>query len=115
LAAVDAPKQLHLVMERDVEGKDMAAAFRDAIRLNYPAPQFDSEVNQLAEFLQAHPVKKGDHVWLTHIPGTGLHPLLVGETEVVIGNAAFSEGVWAIYLGKNKLGLSIKEGLTSRL
>jgi hypothetical protein len=115
LAAIDAPKQLHLVMERDVDGKDMAAAFRDAIRLNYPAPQFDSEVNQLADFLQAHTVKKGDHVWLTHIPGVGLHARLVGKTEAIIRNAAFSKAVWDIYLGKNNLGPSIKEGLTSRL
>jgi hypothetical protein len=115
LAAIDAPKQLHLVMERDVDGKDMAAAFREAIRLNYPAPQFDSEVSQLADFLQAHTVRKGDHVWLTHIPGVGLHARLVGKTEVTIRNAAFSKAVWDIYLGKNNLGLSIKEGLTSRL
>jgi hypothetical protein len=115
LAAIDAPKQLHLVMERDVEGKDMAAAFREAIRLNYPAPQFDNEVNLLAQFLQANPVKKGDHIWLTHIPGVGLHARLVGKTEAIIKNAAFSKAVWDIYLGKNNLGPSIKEGLTSRL
>jgi hypothetical protein len=117
LAAVDAPKQLHLVMERDVDGKDMAAAFRDAIRLNYPAPQFDSEVNLLAEYLQAHPVKKGEHVWLTHVPGVGFHARVVSKTDkaMIITNPAFSKAVWDIYLGKNNLGLSIKEGLTSRL
>jgi hypothetical protein len=115
LAAIDAPKQLHLVMERDVDGKDMALAFREAIRMNYPSPQFDSEVNQLAEFLQANPVRKGDHVWLTHVPGVGLHARLAGKTEAIIRNPAFSKAVWDIYLGKNNLGLSIKEGLSSRL
>ena len=32
LAGADSPKQLHLVMERDVDGKDMADAFRAAVR-----------------------------------------------------------------------------------
>src|SRR5689334_8407585 len=34
LAAADVPKQLHLVMERSVDGKDMAEAFVVAIRAN---------------------------------------------------------------------------------
>src|SRR6516164_1497251 len=40
LAAVDKPKQLHLVMERDVSGTDIAEAFVVAIRQNYPTPAF---------------------------------------------------------------------------
>ena len=115
LADADAPKQLHLVMERDLDGKTMANAFREAVRLNYAAPEFDGELDTLARFLEQTAVKKGDHVWLSHVPGVGFHGRLAGKKEIVIPNSRFSKAIWEIYLGKNNLGESIKQGLTSRL
>jgi hypothetical protein len=115
LAAANCCKQLHLVMERDIDGKDMAEAFHNAVRLNYDAPQFDHELSVLMEYMRAHPVKKGDHVWLTSVPGAGLHCNQVGKGDIKIDNPAFARAVWEIYLGKNNLGESIKKGLTSRL
>lgn len=115
LSAADCPKRLHLVMERDVNGKDMAEAFRTAIRLNYDEPAFNDEPNRLAEFMQPLTAAKGDHIWLTHVPGVGLHCLVVGKTEITIPSVPFARAVWEIYLGKNNLGEEIKKGLTSRL
>lgn len=115
LAGADVPKQLHLVFERDLDGKDMATAFRDAIRLNYPSPAFDQDLATLTQFLLATPVKKGDQFWLTHVPGVGCQGVLVGKKEIFIKNPAFSKAIWDIYLGKNNLGSSIKQGLVSRL
>lgn len=114
LAAADVPKQLHLVMERGLDGKTMASSFREAVRLNYPAGTFEEELNTLADFMQANPVKKGDQVWLTHIPGVGFRGRL-GSKAVLIRNPRFSRAIWDIYLGKNNIGEPIKQGLTSRL
>ena len=115
LAAVDCPKRLHLVMERTVEGKDMAEAFRTAIRQNYAGPAFDQEVNDLVQFMQGQTAQKGDHIFITHIPNGGLHCSLAGKGEILIKNAQFARAVWDIYLGKNNLGDGIKKGLVSRL
>lgn len=115
LAAADLPKRLHLIMERTVEGKDMAEAFRAAIRLNYPEPAFVQEVAALTEWLRGFTANKGDHVLLTHVPGVGLHCAVAGRAEFTIRNVRFSRAVWDIYLGKNNLGEGIKRGLTSRL
>ena len=115
LAAVNCAKSLHLVMERDVAGKEMAEAFRSAIRLNYPEPQFTDEINTMMECIQANDVHKGDQVWLTHVPNVGLHINLVGKKDVLIKNPRFSQAVWDIYLGKENLGDTIKHGLVSRL
>ena len=115
LVNANAVKQLHLVMERDIDGKDMAEAFQTAIRANYPAPAFDAELQRLMDYMKAHPVKKGDQVWLTFVPGVGLHCNQVGKGDIKINNPAFAKAVWEIYLGKNNLGESIKKGLTSRL
>lgn len=114
LAGADCPKRLWLVMERDLDGKEMADAFRNAIRLNHPEPAFNHEVAKLSEFMQSLSVKKGDHVWLTHLPGVGLHCQLHNKTDVTIPNPKFSQSVWDIYLGKNNLGDHIKKGLLSR-
>lgn len=115
LATADCAKQLHLVMERDVDGKDMAEAFFAAIRMNYPAPAFENELNNLMAFMKANPVKRGDQIFLTNVPGKGLHVVVVGKTELMIENVAFAHAVWEIYLGKNNLGSDIKKGLTSRM
>ncbi len=115
LAAVDCAKRLHLVMERDVAGKDMAEAFRSAIRQNHPAPLFTDEINTMVAGIQPNDVRRGDHVWLTHVPNVGLQIQLVGKSAILIKNAQFSQAVWNIYLGKNHLGEAIKKGLVSRL
>jgi len=115
LAAADCVKRLHLIMERDVSGKDMAEAFRSAVRQNYAEPRFGNEVDALVKFLQANETRKGDQVWLTHIPKTGLQIQLVGKSHVLIESPNFARAVWDIYLGKNNLGESIKKSLVSRL
>lgn len=115
LYSADCAKRLHLVMERDVGGREMAEAFKAAIRNNYDAPEFDDELNTLIATMQAVEVKRGDHVFLNHVPGVGFHCELVGKTAVTIKNVAFARAVWEIYLGQHNLGDSIKQGLISRL
>jgi Chalcone isomerase-like len=115
LAAADCPKRLELVMERTVDGKEMAEAFRAAIRVNYPEPAFSAEVGDLMHFMQGQEARKFDHIVLTYVPGVGLHCELAGRAEVLIKGAQFHRAVWDIYLGKNNLGEEIKKGLASRL
>jgi hypothetical protein len=115
LAAINRPKQLHLVMERDVSGSDIAEAFLVAIRQNYPTPAFNAEVNLLVEKMRPIDLKKNDHIYLTHQPGIGLRCMVVGKGDFTIDNPDFSRAVWDIYLGTNNLGEGIKKGLVSRL
>jgi hypothetical protein len=115
LAAADVPKRLHLVMERAIDGKDLAEAFRSAIRLNHPEPAFNDEVTSLTQYMRSSTARKGDHIYLTHVPGIGLQINVSGKADFLIKNVAFSKAVWEIYLGKKNLGETIKKGLTSRL
>jgi hypothetical protein len=114
LIALDCPKQLRLVMERDVEGKDMAEAFKAAIRLNHDEPEFAGEIGTFTGAM-ANGVKKGDHILLTHVPKVGLRCSVAGKPEIMIHNPAFARAVWEIYFGQNNLGVAIKEALLSRL
>lgn len=115
LAAADVPKQLHLIMERDVDGKEMAEAFETAIRANHPAPAFNAELASLLETMRSLAVKKGDHVRLIHVPRTGLVCDVEGKKKFSIPNVDFARAVWEIYLGRKNLGEDIKKKLVSRL
>ena len=115
LAAVDCAKRLHLVMERTVDGKDLAEAFRAAVRLNHPEPAFTDEVTTLVRFMRSTSVRKGDHILLTHVPGIGLHCSMAGKADFLVKNVRFARAVWDVYLGKNNVGEQIKKGLVARL
>lgn len=114
LAAADVIKQLHLVMERNVSGSDMAKAFETAIRANYGS-EFDADLAKLTGLIAQYDLSKGDQVWITHVPGYGLHFNLVGKRQEFIPGLKFAKAVWDIYLGPKNVGEAVKKGLTSRL
>jgi len=115
LAAADQPKQLHLTFLRTVGGAEMADAFVSLLRANHPEPAFAEEVEALAQLLRKHTVRKGDHVWLTHVPEVGLHCQVVGGTEHLIKGVEFSKAVWGNYFGKYNAGENVKRGLVALL
>ena len=115
LIDADAVKALHLVMERDVSGADMADAIRTGIRLNHPADAFAAELGKFEAVLKGLSLTKGQHVLLTAIPKVGVRCQAFGKADVVIESPAFARAVWEIYFGRNNLGEPIKAGLTSRL
>lgn len=115
LARVDAIKQLHLIFERDVDGATLAKSFRESIGMSHPAPAFASELARLERYFLVHPVKQGDHIRLTNIPGTGLVVQMNAQRGMVIPGAAFARAAWEPYLGPKNIGVAIKSGLTSRL
>jgi hypothetical protein len=115
LVQKDCAKQMHLVMERAVDGQAMAEAFIEGIRLNYPEPKFAEQCKTLLEFMKGQSLKVGDHVWLTHVPNVGFNCKLPGDKDVLIRDVAFSKAIWEIYLGDKNIGDEVKTGLTSRL
>jgi len=115
LSRADAAKELHLIFDRDVDGATMARAFRASIGMSHPAPAFGAELASLEKYFLSHPLKQGDHVRLTHVPGVGLGCQVGGQTPVVVGGVGFAQAAWGTYLGPNHLGVAIKDGLTSRL
>jgi len=115
LVTCDKYKRLHLVMERSISGSDFAEAFRSAVRLNYNAPMFQEEIDTLVAYMKTTSLRKGDHIFLTHVPGVGIHIHSPGKADFLIKNTKFSQAIWEIYLGKNNLGDAIKKGLVSRL
>jgi len=115
LAGADVPKQLHLVMERDVGGAEMADAVEKAIHKGRGDGAFSDELKALSDTMKSLELKKGDHVRLTNIPKKGLECDVAGKKQVLIENSDFSKAVWEIYLGKKNIDDDIKKALVSRL
>jgi hypothetical protein len=115
LARSPVAKQLRLVFVRDVDGETMSKAFQEAIRLNYPAPALAPELKRLSDYFRANPVKEGDEIWLTSVPGVGLGVQVVGKKDLLIENVQFAQAAWEAYLGRSNVGVAVKEGLSSRL
>jgi hypothetical protein len=115
LARSTAPKLLHLIFERNVDGGTIADSFRDSISMVNPTTPFTAELDRLDRYFRARSARRGDHVWLTSIPGTGLAVQVGGEPVIVIANVAFARAAWEVYLGPRNLGAAIQMGLTSRL
>jgi len=115
LVKADTFKQLQLVMERQVDGRDMAASFRSSVLLNHKEEEFPEELALLDNLFKETKVIKGDQIKLTHIPGVGIHCLIVDKIEVTIKSIEFSKAIWEIYLGKNNLGDGIKKSLIGKL
>ena len=115
LAKADAPKVLLLVMERDVDGEDMASAFKDAIRANC-ASGFKAELKAVNAYFKPKTCKTKDRIAFVHLPGVGLRCEISGvKTPLVIKNLEFGQAMWEVYLGKQNVGAEIKQGLTKLL
>jgi hypothetical protein len=115
LAVADGVKVLHLIMERDVKGRDMAEAIQSGVRLNNPGNAFDAELRQIVQKLGSMDLRKGDNIFLIAIPKVGVRCQVVGKTDVLIQNPALSRAIWDIYLGRQNIGEPIKAGLVSRI
>jgi hypothetical protein len=115
LADADVPKQLHLVMERDVDGKEMVDAVEKAIHNSRGNNAFADELKTMRDTMKTLELKKGDNIRLTNVPKKGLSCDVAGKKQILIENSDFSKAVWEIYLGKKNIDDDIKKALVSRL
>jgi hypothetical protein len=115
LAKTDAPRMLHLVMERTVGSADFIGAFRAAVGKTHPADAFAAEFAQLAAAVGDKAAEKGDHVTLLSSPGTGVRVRIAGKVDVTVRNPDFARALWEVYLGPKPIDEGLKKGLVSLL
>lgn len=114
LAEADVPKQLVLVMERDVDGKSISQAFEDGVAANHPKDAFPRELAAFQEHFAGRSVAQGDRVRIEHLPGRGVEIRLPGRNPLIIENVAYSRALWEIYFGGNCISEDLKAKLFSR-
>jgi hypothetical protein len=115
LAAADVPKQLVLVMQRDISQMILEKSFAASFEENDPQQQFTEESKLTLAHMVAAPMKKGQHVTITHLPGKGM-TCQVGDGDVLhVPNPAFAHMVWNVYMGPKGVCPTLRTGLVARL
>ena len=114
LAAADAYKVLHLILESDVNGKELSEAITSAVRRSIPKG-LNNELHQLRIILGEQTLKTGQEITLTWLPKAGVRCQVKGKSDAQIANPAFARALWDAYFGANHQGDAVKSGLTARL
>ena len=115
LAAADVPKQLVLVMQRDISQMILEKSFAASFADNDPENRFTEESKLTLGHMVAAPMKKGQVVTITHLPGKGM-TCQVGDGEVLhVANPAFAHMVWNVYMGPKGVCPTLRTGLVTRL
>lgn len=115
LAAADVPKQLLLVMERDISSAILERSFRETFEKNDPDNKFGPEIKTMLDYMTQSPLKKGEHVVITHLPKLGISVRGRNQEPIVVNNPAFATVVWNVYMGPKGVSDELREGLGSRL
>lgn len=111
--ALEGPKRMVLVMQRDVSSEDFGQSFMTGLNDNSDKAEKSKIINQTVKFGEMFAslpgLKKGDVLFLDWIPGSGtvssLNGKQMGET---VPDVAFYNAVLRLWLGTKPVDSSLK-------
>ncbi len=107
----DAPKRIVMQFVHGASKNQMSDAFYDAFKDNTPdaITTMKVEIDRLLAAIE--PVKDGDQMVFTYIPGAGTTFAVNGKDKLTIASAAFSHTLFSVWLGPKPPNASLKKGL----
>lgn len=107
----DVPKRLVLQFVRNVDRNQITEAFDESVK-NNAAAQAASLKAEVTQFLAAlEPLKSGEQMALTYVPGTGTTITVRGADKVTIPGLPFGRLVFSMWLGPKPPSGDLKKGL----
>lgn len=107
----DAPKRIVMHFLHDASKKQMVDAFTDSFNDNAPAAAKAAK-SEIDRFLAAlEPVKEGDQMLFTFVPGKGTTFALNGTEKLTISSSAFAEALLSVWLGPKPPNADLKKGM----
>ncbi len=107
----DAAKRLVLQFVRNVDRNQITEAFDESVK-NNAAAQAASLKAEVAQFLGAlEPLKSGEQMAITYVPGTGTTITVRGQDKVTIPGLPFGQLVFSMWLGPKPPSGDLKKGL----
>lgn len=105
------PKRLVMHFVHDVGKDQLADGFSDSFKNNSPdaAKTMKADIDTFLGSLE--PVKEGDEVAFTFVPGQGTTVAIKGKDKVTITNAAFAPVLFSVWLGPKPPNADLKKGL----
>lgn len=109
----DGYKRMSFYLLRDVRGRRIATALKDAMQLNLPTEDiegFSTELGQLMSFLDRR-MKKGEEGIVEYIPGEGSRIITANDVRGVIPGKAFFNAILSSWIGEEPVSSLMKRQL----
>ena len=106
-----ASKRIVMQFVHSASKDQMTDAFDESFENNTPEAKksMKADVDRLLGALE--PVKPGDQMVFTYLPGTGTTLAINGADKVTVARPAFSEMVFSVWLGPKPPNEGLKKGL----
>ncbi len=107
----DAPKRVVMHFVHGVSKKQIADAFEESFSNNTPDAQktMKADIDRLLGSLE--PLKEGDQMVFTYVPGTGTTLAINGKEKLTIAGPAFAPVLFSVWLGPKPPNADLKKGL----
>jgi len=107
----DAPKQIVMQMLHVASKSQMADAFREGFNDNAPDAMktMKADIDRLLGAME--PVKVGDQMSFSYVPGTGSTFAINGKEKLTIAGAAFGQALFSVWFGPQPPNAGLKTGM----
>jgi len=110
----DAPNRIVMQFLHGASKNQMTNAFTDSFNDNTP-DAVKTMKPDIDRFLAAlEPVKSGDQIVFTYIPGTGTTMAINGKDKLTIAGAGFRPVLLAVWLGPKPPTANVKKGMLGK-
>ncbi len=107
----DAPKRIVMKFVHGASKNQMTDAFNESFNDNSPdaVKTMKADIDRLLGALE--PVKVGDEMVFTYIPGTGTTFAINGQEKLTIAGPAFGPVLFSVWLGPKPPNADLKKGM----
>ena len=107
----DAPKRIVMHFVHNASKSQMVDAFNDSFKDNSPdaVKTMKADIDRLLDALE--PVKPGDEMVFTYVPGTGTTFAINGAEKLTITGPAFGPVLFSVWLGPKPPNADLKKGM----
>jgi len=110
----DAPKRIVMQFVHGASKSQMSDAFNDSFNDNSPdaVKTMKPDIDRLLGALE--PVKVGDQMIFTYVPGTGTTFAINGTEKLTIAGPAFGPVLFSVWFGPKPPNADLKKGMLGR-
>jgi len=111
IVKAEAPRRIVMQFVRGVSKSQLADAFNESFDNNTPDARktMKADIDRLLDALE--PVKEGDQMVFTYIPGTGTTFAINGKEKLTIAAPAFGQVLFSVWLGPKPPTADLKKGM----
>jgi hypothetical protein len=111
IVKAEAPKRIVMQFVRGVSKSQLVDAFEESFNSNTPDARkiMKADIDRLLDALE--PVKEGDQMVFTYVPGTGTTFAINGKEKLTIAAPAFAPVLFSVWLGPKPPTADLKKGM----